>query len=87
MSSYLRGVDLATGNTLTPNDPRTIVVLRSARTPQEKEAVTRLVLDKRRKYKEWVTIEQRHWQSKVSRRPQRGNHHDSWSIREKYIRG
>lgn len=29
---------------------------------------------------------QRHWQTNVSRRPQRGRHHDSWSIREKYVR-
>ena len=26
------------------------------------------------------------WRTKVSRRPQRGRHHDSWSIREKYAR-
>ena len=29
---------------------------------------------------------QRKWADKVSRRPQRGNHHDSWAIREKYVR-
>jgi len=29
---------------------------------------------------------QRYWGSKVSRRPARGNHHDSWSIRERYVR-
>lgn len=34
---------------------------------------------------EQATITQRQWQTKVSRRPQRGNHHDSWSIREKYV--
>jgi hypothetical protein len=32
-----------------------------------------------------VTLRQRDWQTKVSRRPQRGRHHDSWSIRERYV--
>jgi len=26
------------------------------------------------------------WQHNVSRRPQRGNHHDSWQMREGYMR-
>lgn len=29
---------------------------------------------------------QREWQSRTSRRPQRGRHHDSWAIRERYVR-
>jgi len=29
---------------------------------------------------------QQKWATNVSRRPQRGRHHDSWSIREKYVR-
>lgn len=33
-----------------------------------------------------MTMLQRDWQTKVSRRPQRGRHHDSWSIRERYVR-
>jgi|DEB0MinimDraft_10_1074344.scaffolds.fasta_scaffold235381_2 hypothetical protein len=32
------------------------------------------------------TLWQVNWRTKVSRRPQRGRHHDSWSIREKYAR-
>ena len=32
------------------------------------------------------TLMQTNWRTKVSRRPQRGRHHDSWSIREKYAR-
>lgn len=32
------------------------------------------------------TLWQREWGTKVSRRPARGRHHDSWSIRERYIR-
>jgi hypothetical protein len=34
----------------------------------------------------WHTDTQREWQASVSRRPARGRHHDSWSIREKYVR-
>lgn len=32
----------------------------------------------------WLTLTQRSWMTKVSRRPDRGVHHDSWAIREKY---
>jgi hypothetical protein len=31
-------------------------------------------------------VMQRHWQARVSRRPQRGRHHDSWDGRERYVR-
>lgn len=30
---------------------------------------------------------QREWGTKVSRRPHRGNHYDSWAAREQYVRG
>lgn len=33
-----------------------------------------------------VTLTQRNWQSRGSRRAQRNNHHDSWAIRENYVR-
>ena len=29
---------------------------------------------------------QRYWGMEVSRRPHRGNHHDSWAAREQYVR-
>jgi hypothetical protein len=32
------------------------------------------------------TLSQAEWRTKCSRRPQRNNHHDSWSIREGYTR-
>jgi len=35
----------------------------------------------------WQTTTQAHWRTNVSRRPQRGRHHDSWQLREKYARG
>lgn len=43
----------------------------------------------RAKRADWTrrnVLVQRDWQTKVSRRPQRGRHHDSWTIREKYVR-
>lgn len=40
----------------------------------------------RAEWRKWKLMTQRDWQTKVSRRPARGNHHDSWSIRERYVR-
>ena len=34
-----------------------------------------------------ATTRQREWGTRVSKRPGRGNHHDSWAIREGYVRG
>ena len=48
---------------------------------------THYALERRRTRLEWETVNQRKWQANVSRRPQRGNHHDSWAIREKYVTG
>ena len=45
-----------------------------------------IVLEKRREYRAKLGAWQRRWQSGVSRRPQRGAHHDSWAIRESYVR-
>lgn len=50
-----------------------------------REAMLRIV----RKNRWWLdhdTVQQRKWQTNVSRRPARGRHHDSWAIREKYVR-
>jgi hypothetical protein len=46
----------------------------------------RLAMAQRQSRLAYVTRLQRDWQSKVSHRPQRGRHHDSWKIREKYVR-
>ena len=50
-----------------------------------REAMLRIVR-KNRWWLDYETTHQRMWQSKVSRRPARGRHHDSWAIREKYVR-
>lgn len=44
-------------------------------------------LERRRTRLNYETLNQRHWQTTVSRRPQRGRHHDSWAIRERYVTG
>lgn len=45
-----------------------------------------IILAKRAERRVQDTLRQRKWQTNTSRRPARGRHHDSWSIREKYVR-
>lgn len=65
---------------------RAALVLRAARTPEEKAAALRFVMDRRAERRAWVTVTQRKWQAKT-RRPSRARHHDSVAIREEYVRG
>jgi hypothetical protein len=65
---------------------RTALCLRLARQMGIYDQVLPAVLEKRAQWRTWRTLAQRSWQTKVSRRPARGNHHDSWSIRESYVR-
>ena len=44
-----------------------------------------LILEKRRRWLDWLTVTQRKWQGET-RRPSRARHHDSIAIREKYVR-
>ncbi len=76
-------VDLMLGYSLTwsPIDRSKIVVILRA----HPEAMP-MVLEKRRLWKQWVTVTQRDWQTKVSRRPSKARHHDSIELREKYVR-
>ena len=68
------------GLTNSPVDNRVASILIRGGVPIE------LVISARDCHRKEVTICQRKWQSKVSRRPSRGRHHDSWEIREKYVR-
>lgn len=52
----------------------------------ERDYALGLILAHRRFWLDRRTAQQRAWQCKVSRRPQRGQHHDSWGLREKYVR-
>jgi hypothetical protein len=63
------------------------MMLRSAKTPQDRDIIMCIIMDARERYRNWVTVVQREWQSKISRRPQRTKHHDSWALRESYVRG
>lgn len=65
---------------------RATIVIRSATSPEERSEIIQIVLAFRARWRTWLTLTQREWQAKESRRPQRGRHHDSWSIREKYVR-
>jgi hypothetical protein len=64
-------------------------VLRSVDSPDKAELISVFL----ERYKEvhanrlkQQTLRQADWRTKCSRRPQRNNHHDSWSIREGYTR-
>lgn len=63
------------------------MMLRSAKTPQDYDIIMRIIMDARLMWKAYVSIQQRRWQSRTSRRPQRTRHHDSWAVREQYVRG
>ena len=46
----------------------------------------KVVSQARARHRTWTIETQRKWQASVSRRPARGKHHDSWEIRERYVR-
>lgn len=60
--------------------------LAKAYSPQMYALVLDTALTRRAEWRTRQVLNQRSWQSKVSRRPARGRHHDSWQIREKYVR-
>lgn len=68
---------------------RTALALRLAKSMGEETyaEVIGMALARRRDRLTYQTVTQRQWQARVSRRPQRGNHHDSWAIRERYVTG
>lgn len=75
------------GSTNAPIDNvRNVIALRVARSMGHENEVRQEILRRRREWLTRHTVLQRHWQTKTSRRPQRGRHHDSWSIREGYVR-
>jgi len=62
------------------------LVLRAARALGVWDEVSRMALDVRRSRLGDRAVAQRSWGASVSRRPQRNRHHDSWVIREGYVR-
>jgi hypothetical protein len=51
------------------------------------DAARSVILRKRAEYRARQIATSHHWQHKISRRPLRNAHWDSWSIRERYMRG
>jgi hypothetical protein len=76
------------GTTHAIDNKRNVLALRLAKQlgPIEYERVRGMVYERRKAWRVRTTLVQRRWQASESRRPQRGRHHDSWSIREKYVR-
>ena len=72
------------------NTPRDLVmqamILREARRRGDYQWALSEIMAKRAVFKLDIQRTQSAWAMKVSRRPQRGNHHDSWAAREKYVR-
>lgn len=69
------------------DNKRNAYAIRAAKSvsPEVHARVLKAVAKARKSWYEWNLTNQRVWAVKVSRRPQRGNHHDSWGIREKYV--
>lgn len=82
-------VDCAWSLDIKVNAKKLGIVLKAAKAESEEtyHAVLGMALRRRAGRLTHETLVQRGWQTKVSRRPQRGTHHDSWSIREKYVTG
>lgn len=62
-------------------------MLRSTRGTEDFEWVRERIMEVRNEWLTWLTLQQRKWQTNVSRRPQRTKHHDSWAGRESVVRG
>jgi hypothetical protein len=67
---------------LSPSDKRDqalcVTLLRAS---DDREATMRLLMERRNRYRTWVTVTQRKWQQRGRHR-----HHDSVEIRERYVR-
>jgi hypothetical protein len=64
---------------------RVVIALRAARTPAERAAVLEVARTRRAEWLTYLTVLQRKWQGRT-RRESRARHHDSVSIRERYVR-
>lgn len=50
------------------------------------QAAIDAILLARKDYRKYILLTQQNWRTRGSRRPQRNAHHDSWAIRENYVR-
>lgn len=74
------------GATMQPVDQaKAVAAYRYAKHRGEVPIFLKVWSEKRRDWRNWVAVTQRQWQ-RHTRRPSRARHHDSISIREKYVR-
>lgn len=89
MEDFTLAVDRIIGRSLA-NGPegraRAGAAIRLARTDSERAYALRRVMAARAEWRRYVTVQQRFWMQHVSRRQSRARHHDSVSIRERYVR-
>lgn len=79
--------EFLTGASTHPTDNRrNALAIRMGRDIGCEEDVVAIIKAKRRERLTRLTVWQRKWGARTSRRPQRGRHHDSWAIREAYVR-
>lgn len=74
------------GTSCLVDNRRNALALKVARQLGCYDEVVAIIKRRRREHLTGVTLWQREWGTKVSRRPQRGRHHDSWAIRESCVR-
>lgn len=75
------------GKTYAPVDRlRNVIALKAAKAMGLEAEVLDLIKAAHREHLIWITLTQRKWQTNTSRRPQRSRNHDSWAIRESYVR-
>lgn len=68
-----------------PDRMRHAAILRAFHSQPEYTEIRDAILAGRSSWLNWLTMTQRKWQTHT-RRPARARHHDSVSIREKYVR-
>jgi len=65
---------------------RAVMAFAACRNDNERRFVRRIFLLKREAWIDGLCVNQRRWQASVSKNPKKGNHHDSWALREQYMR-
>jgi hypothetical protein len=68
-------------NALAPCPADNALCVTLIRASDDRQATMRLLMERRNRYRTWVTVTQRKWQQRGRHR-----HHDSVEIRERYVR-
>lgn len=76
-------------NSAKTNNPRDlatqVILIRAARNERERNFTIQVILRNRAEWLEWLTLTQRNWQAKYSRRRNK-TPLDTWITREQYVR-